>query len=213
MPTTASVDAAASDDAAAPARGIRPGPALAVVWIVVGIAGWVVSFLLYHEYIGQLTGGEAMISCDISPVVTCGPNLLSPGGNLLGFSNSIIGIVLFPGAVFAGVSALAAPAGLRPWYWRVYAGFVAAAFVLVHVFAYRSVFEYGSLCPWCMVVWLVTIPLFWATIGWTLREGVWGSAPQRVGALLLSWTPLVVVTDYLVIAVAAQVRLDVLGSL
>lgn len=195
------------------ARAFRPGRGLAIAWIVAGVAGWTVSFLLYHEYIGQLTGGQAIISCNVSPVVTCGPNLLSAGGNLLGFSNSIIGMVLFPGAVFAGVSALAAPAGLRAWYWRVYAAFVAAAFVLVHVFAYRSVFEYGSLCPWCMVVWLVTIPLFWSTLGWTLREGVWGRAPQRIGAVLLSWTPLVVVIDYLVIAVAAQVRLDVLGSL
>lgn len=201
---------AASTDSA---RAFRPGRGLAIAWIVAGVAGWTVSFLLYHEYIGQLTGGQAIISCNVSPVVTCGPNLLSAGGNLLGFSNSIIGMVLFPGAVFAGVSALAAAAGLRAWYWRVYAAFVAAAFVLVHVFAYRSVFEYGSLCPWCMVVWLVTIPLFWSTLGWTLREGVWGRAPQRIGAVLLSWTPLVVVIDYLVIAVAAQVRLDVLGSL
>lgn len=201
---------AASTDSA---RAFRPGRGLAIAWIVAGVAGWTVSFLLYHEYIGQLTGGQAIISCDVSPVVTCGPNLLTPGGNLLGFSNSVIGMVLFPGAIFAGVSALAAPNGLRAWYWRVYAAVVAAAFVLVHVFAFRSVFEYGSLCPWCMVVWLVTIPLFWSTLGWTLREGVWGRAPQRIGAVLLSWTPLVVVIDYLVIAVAAQVRLDVLGSL
>jgi len=197
----------------APGRAVAPGTAVAIVWIVAGVVGWVVSFLLYREYIGQLTGADAIISCDISPIVTCGPNLLSPGGNLLGFSNSIIGIVLFPGAVLAGVSALAAPAGLRRWYWRVYALFVAAAVVLVHVFAYRSVFEYGSLCPWCMVVWLVTIPLFWTTAGWSLRAGVWGRRVERSGAVILAWTPLIVVVDYLVIAVAAQLRLDVLGSL
>ncbi|SDQ74959.1 vitamin K epoxide reductase family protein [Microbacterium sp. cf332] len=198
-----------------PARETRPGSAVAILWIVTGAIGWVVSFLLYHEYIGQLTGAEAMITCDISPIVTCGPNLLSPGGNLLGFSNSIIGIVLFPGAVFAGVSALAARSGLRPWYWRVFALFVTGAVVFVHVLAWRSVFEYGSLCPWCMVVWLVTIPLFWTTCGWTLRAGVWGrgAGVERVGAFVLSWSPLIVVLDYLLIAVAAQLRLDVLGTL
>ena len=84
----------------------------AVWWICAGTAGWIVSFLLYHEYIGQLTGGDPLISCSISPVVTCGPNLLSPGGNLLGFSNSIIGMVLFLGPIFAGVTALAAREGL-----------------------------------------------------------------------------------------------------
>lgn len=181
-------------------------------WIVAGLLGWIVSFLLYHEYIGQLTGGDALISCDISPIVTCGPNLLSPGGNLLGFSNSLIGIVLFVGPVYAGVSALAARGGLRAWYWRVYALFVLGGFVFVHVLAYRSVFEYGSLCPWCMVVWLVTIPLFWSVLGWTLRAGVWGRG-RRFGEIVLSWLPLIVVVDYLVIAVAAQLRLDVIGSL
>lgn len=191
----------------------RPGRALAIWWIVAGLAGWIVSFLLYLEYTGQLTGADALISCDISPIVTCGPNLLSPGGNLLGFSNSIIGIVLFPGAIFAGASALGGAAGMRPWYWRVYAAFVTAAFVFVHVLAYRSVFEYGSLCPWCMVVWLVTIPLWWTVAGWTLREGMWGRRAQPVGAAVLSWLPLIVVLDYLLIAVAAQLRLDVIGSL
>ncbi|MDT0143958.1 vitamin K epoxide reductase family protein [Microbacterium sp. PRC9] len=189
-----------------------PPTALAVFWIVAGLAGWVVSFLLYLEYIGQLAGTAPLISCQVSPIVTCGPNLLSPGGNLLGFSNSIIGIVLFLGPIYAGVSALAAPGGLRRWYWRVYSLFLLGAVAFVHVLAWRSVFEYGSLCPWCMVVWVVTIPLFWFTLGWTLRDGVWGRMPQ-LGAALLTWAPLITVLDYALIAIAAQVRLDVLGSL
>ncbi|WP_308163375.1 vitamin K epoxide reductase family protein [Microbacterium flavum] len=191
----------------------RPARAMAVWWICAGAAGWVVSFLLYLEYIGQLRGGEPLISCAISPVVTCGPNLLSPGGNLLGFSNSIIGMVLFLGPVFAAAAALAAPRGLRPWFWRTFAVFTCGAFVLVHVFAYRSVFEYSSLCPWCMIIWLVTIPLFLTVAGWTLRDGVWGRAGVRAGGAILSWLPLLVIADYLLIAVAAQLRLDVLGSL
>ena len=197
------------------AAALRPPRAMAVWWICAGTAGWIVSFLLYHEYIGQLTGGDPLISCSISPVVTCGPNLLSPGGNLLGFSNSIIGMVLFLGPIFAGVTALAAREGVRGWYWRVFALCVTGAFLLVHFFAYRSVFEYSSLCPWCMIIWLVTIPLFGTVIGWTLRAGVWGTGAVvvRVGGVILSWLPLLVLADSLVIAIAAQVRLDVLGSL
>lgn len=193
----------------------RPSRAMAIWWIAAGVAGGIVSFLLYHEYIAQLRGDTPLISCSISPVVTCGPNLLSPGGNLLGFSNSVIGMVLFTGPIFAGASALAATEGLRAWYWRTYTVFVAGAFLLVHFFAYRSVFEYSSLCPWCMIIWLVTIPLFGTVIGWTLRAGVWGTGAVvvRVGGVILSWLPLLVLADYLVIAIAAQVRLDVLGSL
>lgn len=199
----------------APATALRPPRGLAIFWIVAGTMGGVVAFLLYLEYIGQLTDAAPLISCAISPIVTCGPNLLSPGGNLLGFSNSIIGIVLFGGPVYAGVSALAAPGGLRPWYWRVYGLFVLGGFLLVHFFAWRSVFEYGSLCPWCMIVWLVTIPLFWFTLGWSLGDGVWGRGDGvgRAGRLILAWAPLITIVDYAIIAVSAQVRLDVLGSL
>lgn len=192
--------------------GIRPSTGLAGFWITAALLGWVVSFLLYLEYIGQLTNATPIISCSISPIVTCGPNLLSPAGNLLGFTNSVIGMVMFLGPVYAGVGALAAPGGFRRWYWRVYGVFLLAGFLLVHLFAYRSIFEFGSLCPWCMVVWLVTIPLFWVTLGWSLEAGVWGP-PSRFGHVLRSWAPLVVVVDYAIIAIAAQVRLDVLGSL
>lgn len=191
----------------------RPSRAVAILFIVLGLAGWIVSFLLYLEYTGQLMGTEPLISCQLSVVVTCGPNLLSPGGNLLGFSNSILGITLFLGPVFAGVSALATPGGMRAWYWRTFGIFVLGGFALVHFFAWRSIYEYGSLCPWCMIVWLVTIPLFWVTLGWQFRDGVWGKAPERLGAAILSWSPLIVILDYLLIAVAAQLRLDVIGTL
>lgn len=200
-------------DSPAPSA-VRPPTALAVFWIVAGLFAGATSFLLYLEYIGQLTGTDALVSCELSVVVTCGPNLLSPGGNLLGFSNAILGITLFLGPLFAGVGALASPAGMRRWYWRVYSLFVLGGFLFVHFLAYRSIFEYGSLCPWCMTVWLATIPLFWFTAGWTLREGVWGDAApvRRVGAGLYAWALLATVLDYALIAVLAQVRLDVLGS-
>ena len=37
----------------------RPSRALAIWWIVAGVAGGIVSFLLYHEYIAQLRGEDA----------------------------------------------------------------------------------------------------------------------------------------------------------
>ena len=191
----------------------RPGTRTAILWIVTAAVSWTVSFLLYREYVGQLSDAPPMLSCNISPFITCGPNLLAPAGNLLGFTNAILGMTLFLGPIFAAVGALAAPGGMRAWYWLVFAVFVLGGYVLVHVFAYRSIFEFGSLCPWCLIVWLMTIPLFWSVAGWTLRAGVWGAGARRVGALIGSWLVLIVVVDYVVIAVAAQMRLDLLSIL
>lgn len=190
----------------------RPGAGTAIFWVVAGLIAWVVSFLLYLEYIGQLTDAPPLVSCDINPIVTCGPNLLSPAGNLLGFTNAIIGMMAFVGPILAGVGALAAPGGMRAWYWRIFSLCVLGGFALVHFFAYRSVFEFGSLCPWCMVIWLMTIPLFWSTAAWSLRAGVWGESLRGAGAAIGRWMVLIVVLDYAVIAVAAQLRLDLLGA-
>ena len=192
---------------------MRPGAGTAFLWIVTAAIAWVVSFLLYREYIGQLTDAEPLISCNISPLVTCGPNLLSPAGNLLGFTNAILGMLLFLAPILAAISALASPSGMRPWYWRLYALGVLGGFALVHMFAVRSIFEFGSLCPWCMVVWLMTIPLFWSVAGWTLSAGVWGAAPKRLGAGITRWIVPITLLNYVAIATAAQLRLDVLGSL
>lgn len=204
----------AADHAAAASvpRTFRPGTGTAVLWIVTSIVAWGVSFMLYREYIGQLTDAPPAFSCSISPLVTCGPNLLSPAGNLLGFTNAILGMVLFLGPIFAAISALAAPTGMQAWFWRVFALFVLGGYALVHMFAYRSIFEFSSLCPWCMLVWLMTIPLFWSVTGWTLRAGVWGAAPRRAGEVIGTWLVPITLVNYLVIAVTAQLVLDVLGS-
>lgn len=191
----------------------RPGTGTVILWIVTAAVSWTVSFLLYREYVGQLSDAPPMLSCNISPFITCGPNLLAPAGNLLGFTNAILGMTLFLGPIFASVGALASPGGMRAWYWRLFAVFVLGGYVLVHVFAYRSIFEFGSLCPWCLIVWLMTIPLFWSVAGWTLQAGVWGVGARRIGALIVSWLVLIVVVDYIVIAVAAQVQLDLLSIL
>lgn len=191
----------------------RPGAGTAILWIALSVVAWVVSFLLYTEYIGQLSDADPLLSCDLSPFITCGPNLLAPAGNLLGFTNSILGMMAFLGPIFAGVGALASKNGMRAWYWRVFTVFVAAGFALVHWLAFRSVFEFGSLCPWCMVVWLMMIPLFWSVLGWTLSAGVWGEAPRRLGRVISGWLALITLANYLLIAIAAQMRLDLLSLL
>lgn len=192
--------------------GIGMGPVVAVVTIVLGFAGWLTSLLLNFEYIAQLRHVAPPINCTLSPVVSCVPNLTSPAGNLLGFSNSLIGITAFMAPMVVGVASLFG-ARMGVWFWRCYELGLLAALVLVHSFAYLSVFVFGEICPWCVVVWLSTIPLFWVTTSWALRSGVWGAATERAGAVLLRWSVPIVLIDYLLIAVCAQLKLSIIQSL
>ena len=64
-----------------------------------------------------------------------------------------------------------------------------------------------------MLVWSVTIPLFWVVTLRNAREGVFGARLTGAGRALMPWIVPITVACYVVIALLAQVRLDVLGAL
>ena len=94
-------------------------------------------------------------------------------------------------------------------------GGLTLAFVFVIWLIGQSIFVLGTLCPWCMVTWVVTIPTFYAVTLHVLRSGIVPAPrahPQRrrqahgLGAAARG-------RQLRVIAVLAQVRLDVLGAI
>jgi uncharacterized membrane protein len=76
----------------------------------------------------------------------------------------------------------------------------------------QSIFVLGTLCPWCMVTWVVTIPSFYAVLLHVLRIAG-PPAARRVADALMGWLPLLAIASYAIIAVIAQLRLDVLDNL
>lgn len=187
--------------------------AFAIFTIVAGAIGWFASFELLTEYVKTLKDPSYIPNCAVSVLVTCGPNMDSWQGSILGFSNTIIGVAAFTAPIFVGVSLLA---GVRfpNWFWTVYRLGLGAGFVFICWLAYQSVFSLGTLCPWCMVVWTVMIPLFWFTLfappeHWSAN----GSGSVRgARATLHSWMWVVVLVCYLLIAFIAQLQLNWLAE-
>ena len=65
-----------------------------------------------------------------------------------------------------------------------------------------------------MVTWVVTIPTFYAVTLHVLRDRDHPGARARSAAAptgSMSWVPLLAVVSYAIIAIIAQLRLDVLG--
>ena len=48
---------------------------------------------------------------------------------------------------------------LPRWYWAGLAAGTLLGTVFVHWLIFQSLYRIGALCPYCMVVWAVTIPL------------------------------------------------------
>ncbi len=196
-----------------PQSTARP-TALAVFLIIAGAIGFWGSWELTISKFEVLANPDTQLSCDISVLVACGPNLGSWQGAVFGFPNPLLGIAGFAAPIAVGVSLLAGARFAR-WFWMLFNLGLLGAFAFVCWLISQSIFVLGTLCPWCMVVWSVTIPLFLAVTLYNLKSGNIPVPPaaRRFFGKLYSWVPLLTILCYVVIAVLAQVRLDVINNL
>ncbi|MDY6999546.1 MAG: vitamin K epoxide reductase family protein, partial [Actinomycetota bacterium] len=106
-----------------------------------------------------------------------GSVMITPQASLFGFPNPLIGIVSFSVVLVTGVLAVAG-VRLPRWYWAALAVGTLAGTVFVHWLIFQSLYRIGALCPYCMVVWAVTIPLLIVVASIVL-------APQNSGSGLV----------------------------
>jgi uncharacterized membrane protein len=147
------------EDSHSPSQHAAQVPWASAWWVLTGgVVGLVASIALTVEKIRILLNPSYVPSCNINPIVSCGSVMTTPQASVLGFPNSLIGMVAFTVIVVTGVLAVA-KVRLPQWYWAgVAAGsLVGAAFV--HWLIFQSLYRIGALCPYCMVVWVVTISL------------------------------------------------------
>ncbi|MDV8001068.1 vitamin K epoxide reductase family protein [Rhodococcus sp. IEGM 1408] len=152
------------------------------VLLLVGSAlGLLASFQLSLDKIHLLENPDFMPACNFSILMSCKSVINSEQGAAFGFPNPFIGLVGYAVLIAVGV---AAASGVRfpRWYWvGALLGLTFAA-GMVHWLAYQSIFSIQVLCPWCMVVWAVTIPMFWYTLLHVLAKlthAGWVRALQR----------------------------------
>src|SRR5690606_16938087 len=135
----------------------------AIFSIVLGAIGWFASFELLTEYLHRLQDPSYVPNCNVSILVSCSDNMTSAQGAIFGFSNTIFGVSVFVVPIVVGV-ALLAGAKFSRWFWSLYQLGLFGGFVMIVWLAQQSIFVLGRLCPWCMVIWTIMIPLFWVSL-------------------------------------------------
>ncbi|MFL0288152.1 vitamin K epoxide reductase family protein [Mycobacterium sp. SMC-18] len=156
----------------------------AAVWILLaGIIGEVAAFVLTVEKVRQLQNPSYVPSCSINPVLSCGSVMLTKQASLFGFPNPLLGIAAFSVVIVTGVLAVAG-VRLPRWYWAGLAGGTLLGAVFVHWLIYQSLYEIGALCPYCMVVWVVTMALLVVVASIALRPL---AAGNKVADTLYQW--------------------------
>jgi uncharacterized membrane protein len=139
-------------------RGVEVRTPSAVWVLIAGAVGLAAALTLTVEKIEILINPDYVPSCSINPVLSCGSVMITPQASAFGFPNPLIGIVSFTIVVVTGVLAVA-KVRLPRWYWGGLALGTLLGVGFIHWLIFQSLYRIGALCPYCMVVWAVTVPL------------------------------------------------------
>ncbi|RKN50362.1 vitamin K epoxide reductase family protein [Micromonospora endolithica] len=186
---------------AAPGAGQFLSTVAAWVLTVGGGIGLLAAAVLTVEKINLLTRPGYVPTCSINPILSCGSVMTTPQAEAFGFPNPLIGIAGFAAVTTIGVILLAR-VRLPRWFWLGLQGGVTFGVVFVHWLIYQSVYVIGALCPYCMAVWAVTIPIFLYTTLSTLRanahalpatvRAVTDGAARYHSVILVAWYAVIV---------------------
>lgn len=165
---------------------MAPVPALSAWWVLIaGVLGLLASLTLTVEKVKLLLNPSYVPSCNFNPIVSCGSVMVTPQASVLGFPNPLLGLVGFTVVVVTGVLAVA-KIPLPQWYWVGLAVGTLLGAVFVHWLIFQSLYRIGALCPYCMVVWVVTISLLVVVLSIVLRP-VLASTDSALGRVLFDW--------------------------
>jgi len=138
--------------------------------LVAGIIGVLCAGILTVDKIELIKNPSTQLGCDINPIVACGSVITTPQASAFGFPNPLIGLVGFGMIAVIGAGMLAG-AAFRRWFWLCVQTGVLFGIGFVTWLQYQTIFNIGALCPFCMVVWAVMIPLFLYVTFYNLHEG------------------------------------------
>lgn len=172
------------------------------VLLIGGAVAWIAALALLVDKLRLLADPGATLGCDINPFISCGDVMMTWQAEAFGFPNMALGLAGFAVMGSAG-SLLLSRAALPRWYrWAVLGG-MTFAFAFVHFLVISAIFVIGALCPWCMVVWAMTAPMFFSTLAHVIEEGDLRPPRALTGVLrhwalcTLAWYLLVVVVIFL----------------
>lgn len=150
-------------------KQLRSNRWIFVTVLVTSLLGLLAAFVLSIDAIEIIKNPNAQFSCNINAVVNCGTVAKTSYSSLLGFPNSFIGMMVMP--VFA-VVAIAGLYGVKFPRQFMFAVQALAFFSLLFAFYlfHISIILIQVLCPWCLLVDVTTIIMFFALARYNINH-------------------------------------------
>jgi uncharacterized membrane protein len=148
-----------------------PQHRLGLLLAIGGVIGFFAAFTLTIERFRLAEDPAYVPSCNINPILSCGSVMGKPQAALFGFPNPLLGIGAFAIATTVGLL-LASGVGLPRWMRVGLQAGITLGMVFVGWLISQSLYSIHALCPYCMVVWAVVVPMFWTVTIDNLDRGV-----------------------------------------
>lgn len=144
---------------------------LALIIVLFSISGLVVSFILTTEKIELIKNADRALPCTVNIIINCASVMKSPQAELLGFPNSLIGIIGYSIMFTFGMTLLFS--NIKSKWYLLLANLGSLASV---IFSYwllnQSVYVIGALCPYCLISGFSATNIFFALTFMNLRNGL-----------------------------------------
>jgi uncharacterized membrane protein len=141
-------------------------------WVLTigGILGVLAASILTIDKLKLAADPSYQPSCSLSPIVACSPVIASKQASAFGFPNPFIGLAGF-GMVWAvGMMLFAGAKNVKKWFWWCFQAGTVFGMGFVVWLMHAALYDIGKLCLYCMLVWTITIPIFWTTLAFNLKE-------------------------------------------
>ncbi len=187
------------DDVDTADEGTHASRALGLLLTIGGAIGLLSAAILIIEKIhfleDEAAGRPTTLGCDLNAFVSCGGVINTDQASAFGFPNPIIGVAGFAIVVTIGVLVLTRVT-LPTFVWGGLQAGVLFGIAFVTWLQYQSIYDIQKLCPWCMVVWAVMIPIFI----WVTARNLRAYAPGNpVSRFVGNWTLLISILWYVAV--------------
>ncbi|MCX4758563.1 vitamin K epoxide reductase family protein [Kitasatospora purpeofusca] len=156
---------------------VGAGRAFSLFVLLCALVGLAASAVLTFDKLRILEDPSYIPSCNINPVISCGSVMRTAQAEVFGFPNPLLGLAAF-GALAAVGAGLLAGAAYRRWFWLGLQAGTVLGVGFMHWLIVQALYDIGALCPYCMVVWVTVVALFWYTTLHNLRSGVIPVGPR-----------------------------------
>lgn len=128
------------------------------------------AFVLSVEAIQLAKNPNAVLSCNLNAVISCGVVNSHPSAFLFGFPNSFLGLLAEPVVITVAIAGLAGVRFPRAFLFAAQIGYTLGLGLALWLF-HMSYDVIGALCPWCLLVTLTTLFVWFAMTRYNIREG------------------------------------------